>query len=185
MEKVTKWFTNTLARTLEPGAFTSFRKVKDAFFKQPSPSGTVREMSDVAIGASTGIKPFNVNILESLSYKISNYTRIRTNVYKAEKFYKFNELYRRGGDVLVEEFIDIQKEAFRLQKQVYNEIQAAKKFDLSDKIQGISKIHGQVFETKADFGPIKIIPFYHPAVVVYNENMREILKKDFKVLNEK
>ncbi len=59
------------------------------------------------------------------------------------------------------------------------------KFDLSDKIQGISKIHGQVFETKADFGPIKIIPFYHPAVVVYNENMREILKKDFKILNEK
>ena len=127
-----KWMTNTLARTLEPGLFTSSRKVKDAFFKQPSPSGTVREMSDVAIGASTGIKPFNVNILESLSYKISNYTRIRTNVYKAEKFYKFNELYRRGGDVLVEEFIDIQKEAFRLQKQVYLEIQAAKKFDLSD-----------------------------------------------------
>lgn len=33
---------------------------------------------------------------------------------------------------MVEEFINIQKEAFRLQKQVYLEIQAAKKFDLSD-----------------------------------------------------
>ena len=50
----------------------------------------------------------------------------------AEDFYKFNDLYRRGGDVLVEEFIDIQKEAFRLQKGIYDSIQAAKKLDISD-----------------------------------------------------
>lgn len=59
------------------------------------------------------------------------------------------------------------------------------KYGLKGKIEGISKIHGQVFESKADFGPIKIIPFYHPAVVVYNEKMKETLKKDFKILNER
>ena len=67
----------------------------------------------------------------------------------------------------------------------YATVYLLEKFDLKDKIQGISKIHGRVFETKADFGSIKIIPFYHPAVVVYNQNMKETLKKDFKILNEK
>ncbi|OPL11978.1 MAG: hypothetical protein AVO34_01795 [Firmicutes bacterium ML8_F2] len=59
------------------------------------------------------------------------------------------------------------------------------KFGLKDKIQGISRIHGQVFEAQAGFGPIKLIPLYHPAVAVYNANMKEILKKDFKTLYEK
>jgi hypothetical protein len=119
-------------KTLEPGIITSSRKFKDAFTKQPTPGGIVRELEDVAIGASTGIKPFNVDILESLDFKISEFGKIRTDVFKAEKFYKFNELFRRGGDVLVEEFIDIQKEAFRLQKGIYDAIQAAKKLDISD-----------------------------------------------------
>ena len=119
-------------RTLEPGIITSSRKFYDAFTKQPTPGGVVRELEDVAIGASTGIKPFNVDVLESLDFKISAFSKIRTDVYKAEKFYKFNDLYKRGGDVLVEEFIDIQKEAFRLQKGIYDAIQAAKKLDISD-----------------------------------------------------
>ena len=55
-----------------------------------------------------------------------------------------------------------------------------KKFDLKDKIQGISKIHGQVFNASTLIGTIKIIPLYHPAVATYNYNMLETLKKDFK-----
>lgn len=60
------------------------------------------------------------------------------------------------------------------------------KYGLKDQIQGISKIHGKVFEVKNLFQTIKIIPFYHPAVATYNANMKEILKKDFQILkNEK
>jgi len=54
-----------------------------------------------------------------------------------------------------------------------------KKFDLKDKIQGISKIHGNVFNVSTLNGQIKIIPLYHPAVATYNPNMLNILKKDF------
>jgi len=64
----------------------------------------------------------------------------------------------------------------------YSTAYLLEKFGLKNKIQGISKIHGQVFETKADFGPIKIIPLYHPAVVVYNQNMEKVLKNDFEIL---
>ena len=57
-----------------------------------------------------------------------------------------------------------------------------KKFNLKEKIQGISKIHGETFSVSTLSGQIKIIPLYHPAVVTYNINMLETLKKDFEVL---
>jgi uracil-DNA glycosylase len=54
------------------------------------------------------------------------------------------------------------------------------KYGLSDKLNSISKIHGQVFETK-DF---KFVPLYHPAVALYNGGMRGTLEKDFEVLKK-
>jgi len=56
------------------------------------------------------------------------------------------------------------------------------KFGLASKIQGISRIHGQVFIAPASQGSIKIVPLYHPAVVVYNANTFPALEKDFKML---
>ena len=57
-----------------------------------------------------------------------------------------------------------------------------KKFGLKDEIQGISKIHGKIFNALTLAGVIKIIPLYHPAVATYNINMLKILKEDFKIL---
>ena len=59
-----------------------------------------------------------------------------------------------------------------------------RRFGLDVSITNISKIHGKVFDAKVDYGDIKIIPQYHPAVAVYNSNMKEELKKDFQVLKE-
>jgi len=58
------------------------------------------------------------------------------------------------------------------------------KYGLKDQVQGISKIHGKIFEARTLFGSTKIISLYHPAVATYNPNMKEILKKDFKVLEK-
>jgi uracil-DNA glycosylase family 4 len=58
------------------------------------------------------------------------------------------------------------------------------KFGLKNKIESISKIHGRVFEAVSLFQNIKIIPFYHPAVVVYNPNFKKVLKEDFKILEK-
>ncbi len=55
-----------------------------------------------------------------------------------------------------------------------------RKYSLEDKIQGISKIHGKILAADN----LKIIPLYHPAVATYNPNMKEILKKDFKILKD-
>ena len=54
------------------------------------------------------------------------------------------------------------------------------KFDLADKLDSISKIHGKEFGYKE----MKIIPLYHPAVAVYNRDRKEELKKDFEILKK-
>ena len=74
-----------------------------------------------------------------------------------------------------------------------------KKYNLRDKLEGISKIHGKIFEpqiTAEDIQSslfeqkrkgtkeVKIIPLYHPAVATYNANMKEVLKKDFQILEQ-
>lgn len=59
------------------------------------------------------------------------------------------------------------------------------KFKLSNFLEPISKAHGKVFETKTSYGKIKIIPQYHPAAAIYNQHLKETLKKDFEILSKK
>ena len=53
-------------------------------------------------------------------------------------------------------------------------------FGLTAELDSISKIHGKEFEKDG----IKILPLYHPAVAVYNGNMKETLKTDFQILKK-
>ncbi len=59
-----------------------------------------------------------------------------------------------------------------------------KKFGLEKEIDIISKNHGKVFEAKASYGKIKIIPLYHPAVAIYSRTQLPQLKQDFEQLKE-
>ena len=59
-----------------------------------------------------------------------------------------------------------------------------RKFGLESKLEPISKLHGQVFETTLPYGKVKIIPLYHPAVAVYNSHTLDILKSDFAILKD-
>lgn len=55
---------------------------------------------------------------------------------------------------------------------------------LEDQLESISRMHGRIFEAKTSYGTVKIIPLYHPAVAVYNSNMKEALMEDFKILKD-
>lgn len=48
----------------------------------------------------------------------------------------------------------------------------------------ISKIHGKVFTVSTLTVQARIVPLYHPAAAVYNPNLKGVLIKDFKVLDE-
>lgn len=56
------------------------------------------------------------------------------------------------------------------------------KFDLAFEIEPISTAHGKMYEAEAAYGPIHIVPLYHPAAAIYNQSLKETLKTDFQVL---
>jgi uracil-DNA glycosylase len=59
-----------------------------------------------------------------------------------------------------------------------------KKFSLDASITNISDMRGKIFDTQATYGPIKIIPLYHPAVAVYDSSRKQELVDDFRVLEK-
>ena len=56
------------------------------------------------------------------------------------------------------------------------------KFGLLPELKTISVIHGKTFAAETTYGKVSIIPLYHPAVAIYNGNMKKTLIEDFKVL---
>jgi DNA polymerase len=58
-----------------------------------------------------------------------------------------------------------------------------RKFSLKE--ERMELIRGKIFEAKADFGKVKIIPMYHPAASLRNPGMRARLLKDWKGVRRK
>jgi DNA polymerase len=52
------------------------------------------------------------------------------------------------------------------------------KYDL--RFEKINKIHGKIHSINS----LKIIPIYHPAAVIYNNNLKDTLKEDFKIIKK-
>ena len=51
-------------------------------------------------------------------------------------------------------------------------------------ITSISAMHGREFTAQASYGPVSIIPLYHPAVALYNGSAKATLLEDFQVLKK-
>ncbi len=58
------------------------------------------------------------------------------------------------------------------------------KFELEDQIGPISRLHGKVFEARASYGDIQIIPFFHPAAALYNPPLKKDMIDDFQALRK-
>ncbi|MES2470623.1 MAG: uracil-DNA glycosylase [Patescibacteria group bacterium] len=58
------------------------------------------------------------------------------------------------------------------------------KFKMELELEPISKAHGKVYKAQASYGPVTIVPLYHPAAAIYNQALKGTLKKDFQVLKQ-
>jgi len=58
------------------------------------------------------------------------------------------------------------------------------RYGLGDEVEPISKMHGRFFEAQFKHGIVGLVPLYHPAVAVYNNNMKSELIKDFKIIKD-
>lgn len=59
-----------------------------------------------------------------------------------------------------------------------------RKFGLAFDIEPISKAHGKAFTANCKWGQVSIIPLYHPAAAIYNQHLKDTLKKDFEVMKQ-
>lgn len=59
-----------------------------------------------------------------------------------------------------------------------------KLFDVHEKKQKISDLHGTVIPVETAYGEAHVVPLYHPAVALYNANQKTTLLEDFKVLRQ-
>lgn len=57
-------------------------------------------------------------------------------------------------------------------------------FGLSNELKVIGEMHGREFIAKTDYGPIVIVPLYHPAVALYNGKNKKTLMEDFQNLKK-
>jgi uracil-DNA glycosylase family 4 len=57
-------------------------------------------------------------------------------------------------------------------------------FDMHQQGQRIGKLHGQVLKANASYGQISIVPLYHPAAALYNNQLRDTIEADFQVLKQ-
>ena len=115
------------AKSLEPGLISTSRQAYYGFRQRLSPTGAEYELQDVLFGLGTGVKPQVVDLKRSMEFKLGDLTKIRTEADDASKMYKFN----RSPDNIVEDYIDIQRNAFREQAKVYKALQAMQELGLS------------------------------------------------------
>lgn len=57
-------------------------------------------------------------------------------------------------------------------------------FAMAERGQKIGALHGQLLQAQASYGPLAVVPLYHPAVALYTAERRQTLLDDFQVLKQ-
>lgn len=57
-------------------------------------------------------------------------------------------------------------------------------FNMPEQGQKISDMHGKVLQAQTPYGEIAVVPLFHPAVALYNQNQKQTLLDDFQALKQ-
>ena len=124
-QKMNKSF-DYMTKALEPGAITTLRQLYSSITGVPY-KGRVYDQQDVLTGLFTGVKPYDVDVNRNIDFLINDYSRIRTKAFQASDLYDLTAY----GDVVTEDFINIQRNIFREQQRIYRAFKTAQKFGVS------------------------------------------------------
>jgi len=117
---------------IEPGIVTSGEKVIRGMFSDVKGSGQAVSLKDELLALMAGIRIIDIDVGVTLSYKTGRYNQLLRAVDDTEKIYSAENYMNRGPEVLAKEFENMQEEAFRIQKDMYNIIQDAMELDLNE-----------------------------------------------------
>jgi len=59
-----------------------------------------------------------------------------------------------------------------------------KLFQMAEQGQKIGALHGRLLQATAAYGPLAVVPLYHPAVALYTSERRATLLEDFQILQQ-
>ena len=117
---------------IEPGVVTSGEKVIKGLFSDVKKGGQPVSLRDELMALMAGIRIIDIDVGKSLSYKAGNFNALMRAVDDTEKIYSAVDYMNRGPTVIAKEFEQMQEEAFRIQKDMYNIIQDALELDLDE-----------------------------------------------------
>jgi len=140
---------------IEPGATRTFRRIGQGFTGAKDYDPFV-ELTNLF----TGVRVIDADIQKTLNYVLTDFNRIQKEVFETEDFYSTDNWPTRDPSEMVNDFINIQNEAFRQQLQIHQAIETARKFGVSDrdlrKIMKDRKISGKRINNllKGRFTPV-------------------------------
>ena len=121
-----------------PGLITSGMKLKSAIEGDVSGAGQPMRIEDELMALFTGTRIIRIDVKKDLKWRTSNTNRLLRAVDETEKFYKAKGFIDRPPSVMVDEYNNMQDEAFKIQRDMYMVVQDLRMLDLSkDKIEDI------------------------------------------------
>ena len=128
---------------VKPGFVGSGQKIGDALSLDLTKGGKPVNLMDELMALFTGTRIIRIDVKKDLRYFTSSMNRLLRAVDETEGFYSVQDFAQKTPTDTVETFNEMQKEAFRIQKDMYIRIKDLELLDLSrSKIYEIMKKSG-------------------------------------------
>jgi len=128
---------------VKPGFVSSGQKIGDALSLDLTKGGKPVNLMDELLALLAGTRIIRIDVKKDLRYFTSTMNRLLRSVDETEKFYSVQNYAQKTPTDMVNTFNEMQKEALRIQKDMYIRIQDLKLLDLSEnKIYEIMKKSG-------------------------------------------
>jgi len=117
---------------IQPGVLVSGSKIKNALEKDLAGGGKPINLKDELLALLAGVRIINIDAKKDLTYAASTVNRLLRAVDEKENFYTSKNFVNKTPTDTVNKFVDMQEEAFKLQKDMYITVKDLQLLDLTD-----------------------------------------------------
>ena len=118
---------------IQPGVWRTGEKLYKGAIDDVTKSGRPVSLQDEALALLSGIRIINVDVPQTMQYKLSEYNRGVRAVTETETLFNLQNWKDRPPSVLAQEFRDIQDENYRVNKDFYRVLKDAMAVGVSKK----------------------------------------------------
>ena len=130
-DKIQKSFMH-LMNAVEPGIVSTGQKFYKGATDDLTKGGQRVNLKDELIALMSGVRIINIDVLKSMEFKTGAFNRGMRAVDDTEKIYSPEGYQTRGPEVILQEYNQMQLEAYKLQQGFFQMIQDARTIGLSD-----------------------------------------------------